>query len=219
MDEYGRIRLASEPNPGANLTKVDGNVFGAHEDQWYKKNPLLFKAEVATMRKHYPKAGYDFMKSNGNMYWLVTLKILQTPGVVKPWVFQLIYDKDHPHNHGFGGSIKVVPLRPSLADLEKTAAQFGRPGVPHVLYPRDNHFLRHYLCTRWPKDIADGREIIASATQAAAWAADWAAHFEVGIRDECVWNKWCNDSHFRHLQIPCRKADCPYSTCPYGKRQ
>ena len=201
VDEFGRIRLGSEPTAGVNMTKVDGNIFGAHEDQWYRKNPQLMNAEIAVMRKHYPKAGFDFWKVNGNMYWLVTLKVFQTPGITKPWVFQLTYDKDHPNNHGFGGSIKVVPLKPSLDDLKKIAKDHKRPGVPHVIH-NESHFLKHYLCTRWPKDIESGDELVSSATQAAAWAADWAAHFELGIRNAKVWNKWCDDDHFRWMQIP-----------------
>ena len=217
VDEFGRIHMSGEPGAGVNMTRVDGNVFGAHEDQWYNKNKMLFQAEVATMRKHYPRAGYSFYPSNGNMYWLVTLKIFQTEGVTRPWVFQLVYDKDHPNNHGFGGSIKVVPIKPSLDELKQIATRHGRPGVPHVI-SNESHFLSRYLCTRWPSDIADGSTIVASATQAAAWAADWAAHFEVGIRDACVWNKWCNDDHFRWMQVTCNKRNCPYRTCPYGKR-
>lgn len=200
VDEFGRIRLGDAPVGSENMTKVDGNIFGAHEDQWYNKNPRLMKAEVATMRKHYPKAAFSYYSGNGNMYWIVTLDIFNNKNITKPWQFLLVYDKDHPHNNGFGGSVKVVPLKPSMDELRKIALQHGRPGVPHIIF-NDSHFLKRYLCTRWPKDIESGEDLVSSATQAAAWAADWAAHFEVGIRDKRVWNKWCDDAHFRHLQV------------------
>lgn len=200
VDEYGRIHLDGDSFDTDNMTKMDGNIFGAHEDQWYNKNPNLMRAEIALMRKRYPKAVYGYYKSNGNMYWIVTLQIFQHTGITKPWQFQIVYDKDHPHNRGYGGSLKVVPLKPSLDELRKIAMQHGRPGVPHVI-SLESHFLKRYLCTRWPEDIANGKDVVASAAQAAAWAADWAAHFEIGIRDKRVWNKWCDDDHFRHMQV------------------
>lgn len=200
VDEYGRIHLDGDSIDTDNMTKMDGNIFGAHEDQWYNKNPNLMRAEIALMRKRYPKAAYGYQKNNGNMYWIVTLQIFQHTGITKPWQFLIVYDKDHPHNRGFGGSLKVLSLKPSLDELRKIAMQHGRPGVPHVVND-PSHFLEKYLCTRWPDDIASGKNVVATAAQAAAWAADWAAHFEIGIRDKRVWNKWCDDVHFKWMQV------------------
>jgi len=192
----GSIHLAGEVADEENMTVVAEDPFGAHEDQWYKKNPRLLQAEIAAMHMRFPKARHGFYPENGNMYWLVKVNVFGD-GSVKPWTFQLVYDKDHPHKRGYGGSLKVKPIVPSLADLETIAKAHGRPGVPHVIRS-DSHFLKRYLCTRWPDDISTG----ISAVQATAWAVDWAAHFEIGMRNKKAWNKWCNDDHFRHLQIP-----------------
>ena len=105
---------------------------------------------------------------------------------------------DHPHNPTFGGSIKVVPIRPNEDDLKKIAEKHDRPGVPHLLHSSS---LGTYLCTRRTEDVKDGVSQANTAVSAAAWAADWALHFEIGIRDKKIWNKWCDDEHFRRLKI------------------
>ena len=82
-----------------NMQRVDNKPFAANPrtpsnpDQWYNKNPTLFRAEIAGMRSRFPDAKMGFMKSTGDMFWLVTTKV--APGV-KPWTFFLEYEKDHP---------------------------------------------------------------------------------------------------------------------------
>ncbi len=189
-----------------NLTRVDNKPFAAaprkpsNPDQWYNKNPNLFRAEVANMRQHYPDAKLGFLKTTGNMYWIVTAKVAEG---VKPWTFLLEYDKTHPNNFGYGGSIHVQLLKsPSNEDLDKRARENGRPGIPHrVSGIRDNGEHYVFLCTRRPEDVNDGTTRITSAVQVTGWAADWALHFETGMINKKVWNKWCDDAHFRHLMV------------------
>ena len=196
------IHLDDGTNTVENGATIPQGTFAASmpgdPTQWYNKNDhRLFRTEVAAMKKYFPKAGFGFMKSTGNMYWVIDMKVSQS-GFAQNWRFMLVYDKNHPHNNSYGGSIKVYPINPNESDIKSKARRFGRPGVPHLLHDTDN---KCYLCTRRTEDVKDGTHEANSAVSVAAWAADWALHFEVGIRDKKVWNKWCNDEHFRGLMI------------------
>lgn len=206
MDENGVLYGDNGNTLGqGNQTTVRNDPFAAdipsNQDQWYNKNPNLFEAEVQNMFQRHPKAVYGFFKQTGNMYWIITLNI--TKSGTRPWTFLLQYDKDHPNNHDFGGSIKAQLLKsPSFEDIRARADSFGRPGVPHLVRKkRVDGETYTYLCTRRPENVEDGRYTATSAVQVAAWAADWAAHFEAGMYNREVWNEWCNDDHFRYLQI------------------
>ena len=202
VDADGVVHLDGGTNTVSNGTTVSDGTFAAvaipsNPDQWYNKNPRLFRTEVAAMRQRHPNASFNFFKETGNMYWTIELKITQS-GLSKPWKFILVYDKNHPHNNNFGGSIKVLPIKPNKEDLKLLAKNNGRPGVPHLLH---DDSLGTYLCTRRTEDVEDGVRTATTAVQVSAWAADWAIHFEVGMKDKRVWNKWCDDQHFRSLMI------------------
>ena len=171
----------------ANSTKVSKGTFAAVE-QWYKKNPLLFKAEVALMRKRFPDAKYRILDS-GTMVWLVTLNISKT-GFCKPWTFMLHYAPDHPENTIYGSSIKAILVSPNLDELRQRAAAAGYSYVPHIMrsHTADG---KDFICLSLvrPGDMND-RDTIITAAQVAARAATWALHFELGLRDETVWNNW-----------------------------
>lgn len=202
IDHEGIIHLEDDLSGVENGQAISGGIFAAgiptNPDQWYNKNPRLFRAEVAAMHKAFPKAAFGFYQETGNMFWTVSQKISQT-GFTKEWTFILRYDKDHPHNHTYGGSIKVFPIKPSIDDMKEMLREFGRPGIPHLL---SHETLGTYLCTRRTEDVEAGTTTVSSAAQVAGWAADWAIHFEIGLRDKNVWNKWCDDEHFRHYMIP-----------------
>ena len=202
VDSNGVIHIDGDTEVGDNGTTISNGTFAvdvipSNPDQWYNKNRALFRTEVLTMRQAHPDASFGFFKETGNMYWTIKMKISQT-GFANEWTFVLIYDKDHPHNRDYGGSIKVFPIKPSMEDLKRMASEHNRPGVPHLIR-HETHGT--YLCTRRTEDVADGTTAVSSARQVAAWAADWAIHFEVGIRDKRVWNQWCDDAHFRKLMI------------------
>ena len=193
---------------GTNMTRISQGIFAANDfrkpsnpDQWYNKNPILFKAEVASMRKRHPRAVLGFFKTTGNMYWIMEAKVVKG---MKPWIFLLEYEKNHPNNDSYGGSIHVQLLKsPTLDELRQRAMANGRKGIPHIVSAkRANGESYSYLCTRLPQDVNDGKSRVSGAAQVAGWATDWALHFETGIRNKEVWNKWCDDSHFRHLMIP-----------------
>lgn len=209
MDERGVIHRGDTITGGGNGTKISEGTFAVpfpvnvptdHSDQWYVKNPALFRAEVANMQKHHPKAKYGFMPQSGDMYWVLELKI---GDFCKPWQFMLRYMKDHPNNNNYGGSIRVLLMKsPTVADLKARASAVGRPGVPHLLSGTNVDGQPYtYLCTRTTADVESGSRTITSAVQVAAWAGDWALHFEVALQNDKVWNAWCNDAHFRHLMV------------------
>ena len=151
------------------------------------------------MKKKFPGAKLGFLKSNNCMYWIITMKIVQS-GVTKPWTFFLVYQKDHPNNRTYSGSVKVVPVSPSYDDLEKMAKQYDRPVVLHVV--NDPGQTGKYLCTRSSSQVLDGKKSANTAVSAAAWAADWALHFLLSLRDDWVWNKFIgNDQHYQKYKI------------------
>ena len=202
VDRDGVVHLDGGSSTTENGAEIPKGTFAAQmpsdPTQWYNKNDhRLFRSEVAAVKKFFPKAGFGFMKSTGDMYWVIDLKISQT-GFSQTWRFMLVYDKNHPHNDTYGGSIKVCPIRPNEADLKATAKKYGRPRVPHLLHD-DN--LGTYLCTRRTEDVKDGIQEANTVVSVAGWAADWALHFELGMRNKKIWNKWCDDEHFRSLMI------------------
>ena len=206
----GSIRQGDTITGGGNGTKISEGTFAApslsescanHPDQWYAKNQRLFQAEVANMQRQHPQAKYNFMPQSGDMFWVIELKI---GGSCETWQFMLRYMKDHPNNNNYGGSIRVLLLgKPSEDILKARALAAGRPGVPHLLKATNvDGKVYTYLCTRTTKDVKDGVKEITSAVQVAAWAGDWALHFEVGLHNKKLWNAWCDDEHFRGLKMP-----------------
>lgn len=198
VDSDGVVHLDGGTNMVDNGAVIPKGTFAAvsmpnDPSQWYNKNDhRLFRTEVAAMRKFFPNAGFRFMQSTGNMYWVIDMKVSET-GFARTWRFMLVYDKDHPHNNTYGGSIKVCPIKPNESDIREMAEEYGREGVPHLLH--DNG-IGTYLCTRRSQDVKDGTKEANSAVSVAGWAADWALHFEVGLRDDKIWNKFCDDEHF-----------------------
>ncbi len=211
------INASGEVQGGdSNATAISGSIFGAFgrkpqipvppsdPDQWYNKNHTLYIVEVMEMKKKFPNARLGFLKSNNCMYWTITMKILHSNN--KPWTFFLVYQKDHPNNHSYGGSVKVVPVSPSYEELYRMARDYGRPVVPHVV--NDPGATGKYLCTRVQSQVEDGKTSANTAVSSAAWAADWAAHFLLSLRDDEVWNKFVGNDEFYgkyRILVPRRK--------------
>lgn len=175
-----------------NYSEMTSGTFAAdYYDQWYKNNPVVFSGEIAEMKKHFPDAKMGFLESTGNMYWIVKLNITETD-VIKPYNVMLMYDKNHPSNCNYGGSIKSVLLDPDVSELREKARRAGRNRIPHLL-GTENSFV--YLCTRLPEEIQAGKQNI-TAVQAAGFAADWLLSFELGLLDRQIWNnKFCGQNH------------------------
>lgn len=175
-----------------NFAEIKAGTFAAgHPDQWYEKNRLVYEGEVAEMRRQYPDAQMGFLQSTGDMYWVVTLNMSET-GAIPPYKIMLMYDKTHPSNVGYGGSVKAILLDPDVSELRTKASRAGRYHIPHLL-GSDHSFV--YLCTRLPEQILAGRQNL-SAVQAAGNAADWILNFELGLQDKYIWNhKFCGEAH------------------------
>lgn len=195
MGPNGVIRpkddTSAEPESG-NFTEVKAGTFAAgHPDQWYEKNKLVLYGEIAEMNKQYPDAQMGFLQSTGDMYWVVELNMSIT-GVIKPYKIMLMYDKTHPSNANYGGSVKAILLDPDISELRERAGRAGRASIPHLLGNEDSFV---YLCTRLPEQVLAGKQNM-SAVQAAGNAADWILNFELGLLDKNIWNyKFCGNAH------------------------
>ena len=86
VDRDGVVHLDGGSSTTENGAEIPKGTFAApmpsmpnDSTQWYNKNGhRLFRSEVAAMKKFFPKAGFGFMKSTGDMYWVIDLKISQT---------------------------------------------------------------------------------------------------------------------------------------------
>lgn len=195
MGPGGVIKPKGDPSikpEEGNFTEVKAGTFATdYSDQWYEKSPLIFQGEVAEMRRQYPDAQMGFLQSTGDMYWVVTLNMSET-GAIKPYKIMLMYDKCHPSNSNYGGSVKSILLDPDVNELRERAKQAGRNSIPHLLGSNDSFV---YLCTRLPEQVQAGKQNL-SAVQAAGNAANWILAFELGLRDKTVWNdRFCGEAH------------------------
>ena len=159
-----------------NHTEVKPGSFAADRfsDQWYRKKPIIFQAEIEEMKKYYPDAEYGFLQSSGNMFWIVKLNITES-GIIPSLRVMLMYDKDHPNATSYGGSVKCILLDPDLLT-------------------ENGSFV--YLCTRQPDELTSCRQSNTTAVQAAGLAADWYVTFLLGLKDKEIWNhKFCGNAH------------------------
>lgn len=174
-----------------NLNETAANGFAA-EMQWYKRDPVLFNAEVAGMKQCYPGAQLCYLK-NGQAFWNLTLKI-KVGEKIKPYTLILVYDTDHPNNQSFGGSVKAIPIKPNLEEIQERARSLGKSYVPHIVPASLSKGLdMQYLCTARITDVPDGKSRAASAVTAASWAAKWLYFYEAGLVDDVIWKEFCKD--------------------------
>lgn len=197
MNRNGEIMTSSDignkPEEGNYTQSKPGTLAAWQGDQWYARNKLIYDAEVAGMTEHYPYAKMGFLQK-GNMYWIVNVHPSKT-GAIEPYTVMLKYEKNHPANDSFGGSIRCVLLKPTVAELMKKARAAGRKDVPHLLSETKDGESFVYLCTRLPNEVAAGKSNF-SAVQAVGYAADWILRFELGLRDKELWNhKFCGPAH------------------------
>lgn len=181
LKTFNLMKISAEP-----LAASLGTPKPVDPEQWYNKNPRLFQKEVANMQNHYPDALYGFLKSTGDMYWIVKLKIGDES---ISWLFFVGCSKDYPSHN----SIYVTLLKsPSFSDLRERARENGRPGIPHTYNRKlsNGEFLT-CLSISEPGDASKFEGKILSTVTALIGAADWALHFEIGLKNKEVWNKWC----------------------------
>lgn len=205
---------ASSINGGTNLVQTTSGTetFAA---RWYESNTMLtnsvtgeslgltgkqlYDAEVKAMMESFPSAKLGTMQTTGELYWVFPAQF-RVGAEVKTWTFMLKYDNNHPHHRDFGGSVKAIPMLPSLDELERRAAAAGvsihgnvskLSHVPHVW--KDNVDNMLYLCTIGTS-VQKSRmsdNYIQSAASVAARAVRWALYYEVGLKDANVWRQFC----------------------------
>lgn len=133
------------------------------------------------------------------MYWIVKLKIGDES---TSWSFLVGYNKDHPDPD----SVYVTLLKsPSFSELFVRVRENVRFGIPHI-YRRK--FSNGELLTCL--DISRFGDVlfyntndkkVFSAVTALIRAADWALHFENGMKNKEEWNRWCDNKYYKHLMI------------------
>lgn len=112
----------------------------------------------------------------------------------------LKYDNNHPHADDWGGSVKAIPMIPSIEELERRAKVAGRTKcgnaskcdhVPHIWKDEKDNML--YLCTTAKSDMAAdlSENSIQSAAAVLGRAIHWAYFYEVGLLDSKVWAEFC----------------------------
>ena len=139
------------------------------------------------MKKAFPQAELSVLKDD-RLCWNITFNgILDTNGNKHSWNFLLIYDTDHPHNRDYGGSIKVYPIKPSMNELSAIASNAGKSFVPHVI---SDSFGNRTLCTAPKEQVQVNNRKTLSAITVATWTASWATHFQQGLTDNRVWQKF-----------------------------
>lgn len=192
-------------------TSTDAKRFAA--TRWYESNAVLtykntnlhltgkqlWENEKQLMSIKFPQAQTGIMTTTGELYWIVPVNI-NIGSSTKRWTFMLKYDNNHPHADDWGGSVKAIPMIPSIDTLESRAQAAGRTKngnasmrehVPHIWKDTKDNML--YLCTTAKSDMA--ADLSASSIQSAAAvlgrAIRWAYFYEVGLLDIKVWNEFC----------------------------
>lgn len=128
------------------------------------------------------------------------------------------YDNNHPHTNDWGGSAKVIPMSPSIDELENRAGAASRISsdkismcthLPHKWRDYNDHIL--YLDTANKHAQAEllDKHTILSAAAVMGRAIRWACYYEVGLLDTKVWDEFCG-FHNRPecLFSPSDAADC-----------
>ena len=177
VTQQGEIRSLSERGESeVAITVPEGKLAAPSSLYWYERDPELFQAERAAMNHFFPQFRPDRLP-DGRLAWLGSL-VSGIPGSQRIWHLQLVYDHDHPHGNGYGGSISVFPIEP---DLNALAEQLEE-SIPHTLLHEPSGELS--LCTVAAESFRHGRDHSSTAASALAWAAKWIAAFELWMLGE-----------------------------------
>lgn len=177
----------------------------------------LWETEKKVMLRQFPQAKTGIMKTTGELYWIVPVDI-NIGSTTKRWTFMLKYDNNHPHADDWGGSVKAIPMIPSIDELESRAKAAGRISsgkyskrehVPHIWRNYNDHTL--YLDTASKRTQAEllSKHTIQSATSAMLSAVRWAYFYEVGLLDSKVWDEFCGFGNIPERCFSPSTADYP----------
>jgi hypothetical protein len=149
---------------------------------WYEQNPRLLEAEKTAMNRIFPQFKMDKL-DDGRMYWHGDVQPLRDGTT---WNLMAVYDHSHPHNHNYGGSVRIYTIEP---DIDKLNRDLGGT-IPHLL--RDG-LGNLFLCTARPEDVApgiaqrQGQHIVTEVTSASSSllaAIKWITVFELWLNGE-----------------------------------
>lgn len=172
VTQHGAIQpIGSASNSGTSAITVPEGKLAAPSLYWYERDSELYQGEVEVMNHFFPQFRADRLP-DGRLSWLGSLAS-GLPGSQRIWHLQVVYDHDHPHSDGYGGSISVFPIEPDLRALE---SQLGE-SIPHTLRHHDTDELS--LCTVEAEAFRSGRNHSSTAASSLAWAAKWIAAFEL----------------------------------------
>lgn len=161
-------------------------------EQWYNRNnQYIFRAELYAMRVLFPEARFGFLNTTGDMYWIVDVKLPESVSE-RVWRLMVIYDNNHGEKNGLS-SISVVPIKPSYEDLKEIIHDIEyitRKRVPHTY---ENKYSRCLDATRFVQDTlnSDGKILHSAAWHINNVVNNWIIRFEMGIRDQKIWDDWC----------------------------
>lgn len=125
------------------------------------------------------------------MYWIIDVKLPESVSE-RVWRLMLFYNNNHGAKNS-SSSISVVPIKPSCENLKKIIHDIeyiSRKKVPHIYENKCGCCLD---ATRFVRDTLNSDEKI---LHTAAWyinnvVDNWIIQFEMGIRDQKIWNDWC----------------------------
>lgn len=117
-------------------------TFPDYPNQWYNRDDhKLFELEVEEMKKQFPDADFGFLKSSGNMYWVVYLKANAEASAVKKWRFMLLYNKDYGSREcqKSHDGIYVRLVKPSYDELKQRMQDAGiqHKSIPHTYWNKE----------------------------------------------------------------------------------
>ena len=167
ITQSGDSKPSSEVKPEGGTQSVPEGNPAANNYYWYERDPELFKEEVAAMNRQFPQFTLSKM-NDGRLSWT---------GIVRPksirenvtWELRLVYDKNHPNNNSYGGSVRVYAVNP---DLNQIRRQLGC--IPHALMDPSGNT---YICPAKKEDVRVGR-VVTSAVSSLALAIKWIDVFE-----------------------------------------
>lgn len=150
----------------------------------------LYATEIKSMKGKFPQAELHKLP-NGELYWLLPVTI-NTGRRKESWTFMLKYDNNHPHPKDWGGSCKVIFLKPTVNELNARAMRLRGRGAPHILSLPG--YDEKYLCAISKADQAEMMRTgnVQGAAAVAARAIRYAYMYLVGLDDLATWNEVCS---------------------------
>jgi hypothetical protein len=133
---------------------------------WYERNPKLLEYEKKLVQAFFEGRFQLDKLDDGRLCWEGTMEPCGDDG--RKWYLLAVYDNNHPHNNGYGGSVKIYSINPTLEELQ---VDVGKP-IPHVYSDSIGHL---YMCTAGPEDIEVGANttMVTTAATSLCWAAKW----------------------------------------------